>query len=139
MNVPTHLNMVVNTNVSIHWADTLVNVVSDTNYILMKNVVKVSVQKMRRNLFVTIVTKIYTLNLDACGGLIEAVNGTITSPSFPDLYPANKNCIWEVLAPPQWKITVNFTHFDIEGNNVSQIKIVEEKRDKNGPRNFLLK
>ena len=56
--------------------------------------------------------------LDACGGLIEAVNGTITSPSFPDLYPANKNCIWEVLAPPQWKITVNFTHFDIEGNNV---------------------
>jgi len=54
---------------------------------------------------------------NACGGLIEAVNGTITSPSFPDLYPANKNCIWEVLAPPQWKITVNFTHFDIEGNN----------------------
>ena len=24
----------------------------------------------------------------------------------------------KVLAPPQWKITVNFTHFDIEGNNV---------------------
>ena len=80
----------------------------------MKNVAKVSVQKT----FSTLVTKIYTFNLDACGGLIEAVNGTITSPSFPDLYPANKNCIWEVLAPPQWKITVNFTHFDIEGNNV---------------------
>ena len=57
--------------------------------------------------------------LDACGGLIDTSNGTITSPSFPDLYPANKNCIWEILAPPQWRITVNFTHFDIEGNNVS--------------------
>ena len=56
---------------------------------------------------------------DACGGLIDTSNGTITSPSFPDLYPANKNCIWEILAPPQWRITVNFTHFDIEGNNVS--------------------
>jgi tolkin protein len=56
---------------------------------------------------------------DACGGLTEASNGTIVSPSFPDLYPANKNCIWEVVAPPQWRITVNFTHFDIEGNNVS--------------------
>ena len=56
--------------------------------------------------------------LDACGGLIEASNGTITSPSFPELYPANKNCIWEILAPPQWRVTVNFTHFDIEGNNV---------------------
>ena len=70
--------------------------------------------------FFNLIQKKYIFNLDACGGLIEAVNGTITSPSFPDLYPANKNCIWEVLAPPQWKITVNFTHFDIEGNNVSQ-------------------
>ena len=55
---------------------------------------------------------------DACGGMIDASNGTISSPSFPDLYPANKNCIWEILAPPQWRITVNFTHFEIEGNNV---------------------
>ncbi len=65
------------------------------------------------------------LDLDACGGLIEALNGTITSPSFPDLYPANKNCIWEILAPPQWRITVNFTHFDIEGNNVSKAEVIE--------------
>lgn len=28
-----------------------------------------------------------------------------------------QNCVWEILAPPQWRITVNFTHFDIEGNN----------------------
>ncbi|CAB4058644.1 tok [Lepeophtheirus salmonis] len=54
---------------------------------------------------------------NACGGLIEASNGTIVSPSFPELYPANKKCIWEILAPPQWRITMNFTHFDIEGNN----------------------
>ena len=60
---------------------------------------------------------------DACGGLIDTSNGTITSPSFPDLYPANKNCIWEILAPPQWRITVNFTHFDIEGNNVGRIDV----------------
>lgn len=54
---------------------------------------------------------------DACGGVIEASNGTITSPSFPDLYPSNKNCIWEIVAPPQYRITLNFTHFDLEGNN----------------------
>jgi len=56
---------------------------------------------------------------DACGGIIEATNGTITSPSFPDLYPGNKSCIWEIIAPIQFKITLNFTHFDLEGNNVS--------------------
>ncbi|KAL7638238.1 UNVERIFIED_CONTAM: hypothetical protein RMT77_010802 [Armadillidium vulgare] len=54
---------------------------------------------------------------DACGGRIDASNGTITSPSFPDLYPVNKNCIWEIIAPPQYRITLNFTHFDLEGNN----------------------
>lgn len=56
---------------------------------------------------------------DACGGLIEASNGTLTSPSFPDLYPPNKNCIWEVTAPTGFRITLNFTAFDLEGNNVS--------------------
>ncbi|RZF44812.1 hypothetical protein LSTR_LSTR000764 [Laodelphax striatellus] len=56
---------------------------------------------------------------DACGGLFEVPNGTITSPSFPKLYPGNKNCVWEIIAPPQYKITLNFTHFDLEGNNVS--------------------
>ncbi|CAG2171053.1 unnamed protein product [Oppiella nova] len=55
---------------------------------------------------------------DACGGLIDATNGTIVSPSFPDLYPPNKNCIWEIVAPHSFRITLNFTHFDLEGNNV---------------------
>ncbi|XP_059469459.1 protein tolkin-like [Neocloeon triangulifer] len=55
--------------------------------------------------------------IDACGGLFAVPNGTITSPSFPALYPSNKHCSWEIHAPPQYKITLNFTHFDLEGNN----------------------
>ncbi|KAJ8870143.1 hypothetical protein PR048_029155 [Dryococelus australis] len=55
----------------------------------------------------------------ACGGLIDVSNGTITSPSFPEFYPGSKNCVWEIMAPPQYRITLNFTHFDLEGNNVS--------------------
>ncbi|XP_022668300.1 tolloid-like protein 1 isoform X2 [Varroa destructor] len=54
---------------------------------------------------------------DACGGMLEGMNGTLTSPSFPDLYPPNKNCIWEIVAPPQHRITLNFTHFELEGTN----------------------
>uniref|UniRef100_T1KTE0 CUB domain-containing protein n=1 Tax=Tetranychus urticae TaxID=32264 RepID=T1KTE0_TETUR len=45
---------------------------------------------------------------NACGGLIELFNGTLVSPSFPDLYPPNKNCIWEIVSPPQFRITLNF-------------------------------
>ncbi|CAK1545983.1 unnamed protein product [Leptosia nina] len=54
---------------------------------------------------------------NACGGVLYAPNGTITSPSFPDLYPPSKNCLWEIVAPPQHRITLNFTHFDLEGSN----------------------
>ncbi|EDV93120.1 dorsal-ventral patterning protein tolloid [Drosophila grimshawi] len=52
---------------------------------------------------------------DACGGVIEYPNGTITSPSYPEFYPVLKECIWEIVAPPKHKISLNFTHFDLEG------------------------
>ncbi|XP_033211645.1 tolloid-like protein 2 [Belonocnema kinseyi] len=57
---------------------------------------------------------------DACGGIFNMKNGTITSPSFPETYPDNKHCVWEIIAPHQYRITLNFTHFDLEGNNVYQ-------------------
>ncbi|CAG9795395.1 unnamed protein product [Diatraea saccharalis] len=57
---------------------------------------------------------------NACGGVLYAPNGTITSPSFPDLYPPSKNCLWEIVAPPQHRITLNFTHFDLEGFSSKQ-------------------
>lgn len=54
---------------------------------------------------------------NACGGYLEQSTGTIFSPSFPDSYPPSKTCIWQVMAPDQYKISLNFTHFDIEGTN----------------------
>lgn len=57
---------------------------------------------------------------DACGGIIDTHNGTITSPSFPEVYPLSKDCVWEIVAPPQYKIILNFTHFDLEGSNFFQ-------------------
>ncbi|CAH0558866.1 unnamed protein product [Brassicogethes aeneus] len=53
-----------------------------------------------------------------CGGLIQSENGTLTSPFFPELYPANKSCLWEIRAQVNHTIFLNFTHFDIEGNHV---------------------
>ncbi|CAD7084767.1 unnamed protein product [Hermetia illucens] len=58
---------------------------------------------------------------DACGGVIEATEGTISSPSFPEYYPILKDCTWEIIAPPRNKISLNFTHFDLEGNNHQHI------------------
>ncbi|KAL5282994.1 BMP1.2 family protein [Megaselia abdita] len=52
---------------------------------------------------------------DACGGVIQSLNGTISSPSFPYQYPVLKHCVWEIVAPAKYKILLNFTHFDLEG------------------------
>lgn len=60
----------------------------------------------------------FSVFADACGGVFDTANGTITSPSFPETYPGNKHCVWEIIAPHQYRITLNFTHFDLEGNNV---------------------
>lgn len=31
------------------------------------------------------------------------------------MYPLLKECIWEIVAPPKHRISLNFTHFDLEG------------------------
>ncbi|XP_022906933.2 protein tolkin-like [Onthophagus taurus] len=54
---------------------------------------------------------------DACGGVYDTENGTITSPSFPQLYPPDKHCVWEIITFPEHRINLNFTHFDLEGNS----------------------
>lgn len=54
----------------------------------------------------------------ACGGFITKLNGTITSPGWPKDYPTNKNCVWQVVAPTQYRISLQFEVFELEGNDV---------------------
>ncbi|KAH8382433.1 hypothetical protein KR009_003504, partial [Drosophila setifemur] len=61
---------------------------------------------------------------DACGGVVDATkgNGSLYSPSYPDLYPNAKQCVWEVVAPPNHSVFLNFTHFDLEGTRFQYTK-----------------
>lgn len=77
-------------------------------------------QQIRISVYLFTPVDVYLCPSDACGGVFEDSNGTITSPSFPVTYPGNKDCVWEIIAPPQYRITLNFTHFDLEGNNARQ-------------------
>uniref|UniRef100_H2ZHT4 Metalloendopeptidase n=1 Tax=Ciona savignyi TaxID=51511 RepID=H2ZHT4_CIOSA len=54
----------------------------------------------------------------ACGGYVTTSDGEITSPNWPREYPTNKQCIWQIVAPPQHKITIEFDKFELEGNEV---------------------
>ncbi|KAL7057702.1 hypothetical protein AAHC03_016766 [Spirometra sp. Aus1] len=49
-----------------------------------------------------------------CGGQIKGNNGTISSPSYPNPYPPNKECTWKIKVPARSFITLTFNSFDIE-------------------------
>lgn len=55
-----------------------------------------------------------------CGGVISTTNGTIESPSFPHAYPANEECVWEIVSHDPYRIVLNFTHFELEGSQLVQ-------------------
>lgn len=63
--------------------------------------------------------KSVSLRAVACGGFLTKLNGTITSPGWPKEYPTNKNCVWQVVAPMQYRISLQFEAFELEGNDVS--------------------
>ncbi|XP_056323116.1 bone morphogenetic protein 1b isoform X1 [Danio aesculapii] len=61
----------------------------------------------------------------ACGGFISKLNGSFTSPGWPQEYPPNKNCVWQLIAPVQYRITLLFDAFEMEGNDVCKYDYVE--------------
>lgn len=104
--------MVVSMSVSTPLGAMSVPVTLVTNYTVIRRLVRVSYSK-DSPVFLSLTFSIS----DACGGVLGTPNGTILSPSFPKEYPMNKECIWEIIAPEQYKITLNFTHFDLEGHD----------------------
>ncbi|XP_063297839.1 deleted in malignant brain tumors 1 protein-like [Pelobates fuscus] len=54
-----------------------------------------------------------------CGGLLMQHSGVITSPFFPNSYPSNAKCIWEIRTSPGYIVQLTFQHFNLEnsGNN----------------------
>ncbi|MED6269212.1 Bone morphogenetic protein 1, partial [Characodon lateralis] len=61
----------------------------------------------------------------ACGGFITSLNGSFTTPGWPKEYPHNKNCVWQLVAPIHYRITLVFDGFEIEGNDVCKYDYVE--------------
>ncbi|CAG5867410.1 unnamed protein product [Menidia menidia] len=61
----------------------------------------------------------------ACGGFISSLNGSLISPGWPKEYPHNKNCVWQLVAPIQYRITLVFDGFETEGNDVCKYDYVE--------------
>ncbi|XP_069805665.1 embryonic protein UVS.2-like [Dendropsophus ebraccatus] len=49
-----------------------------------------------------------------CGGTFYASRATFTSPGYPNAYGPNLNCVYEIKAPAEKKITMTFSDFSTE-------------------------
>ncbi len=55
----------------------------------------------------------YCLSAGECGSLTEE-NGTISSPLYPNKYPHNTNCTWNITVTPGLVIHLIFVSFTLE-------------------------
>nr|XP_021137427.1 mannan-binding lectin serine protease 2 isoform X2 [Columba livia] len=46
--------------------------------------------------------------------VLQKMYGRITSPSFPNVYPNNKERIWNITVPEGYSVRIYFTHFNLE-------------------------
>lgn len=49
-----------------------------------------------------------------CGGLVNKIKGSITSPDFPTAYPHDIECTWVIKGSPGKRLLVWFDHFYID-------------------------
>ena len=52
-----------------------------------------------------------------CNQTINADNGTIKSPRYPEKYYSNANCQWEITTRPGTVVVIKFRDFKMEGTS----------------------
>ncbi|XP_012062648.1 PREDICTED: cubilin [Atta cephalotes] len=71
----------------------------------------------------------YSVLNTACGGNYTSQQGIITSPSYPNSYPLNAECVWILNTSPGNRITLMFSEFDIESSENCDLDYVEVRED----------
>ncbi|XP_076004105.1 ovochymase-2 [Genypterus blacodes] len=55
--------------------------------------------------------------IQGCGGSSKEDTGVIKTQNWPTNYKPNADCMWNIALPLGKKITLTFTHFDLEGKD----------------------
>ncbi|XP_072010324.1 cubilin [Engystomops pustulosus] len=59
----------------------------------------------------------YSASLSACGGTLHMESGAFNSPSYPDNYPANTECVWTILSSPGNRLMLSFMSFSLQSSD----------------------
>ncbi|KAG5893859.1 hypothetical protein JTB14_005468 [Gonioctena quinquepunctata] len=49
-----------------------------------------------------------------CRNTVKGYRGVIESPNFPNQYPQEEDCLWEIVVSDRNKINITFSHFELE-------------------------
>ncbi|XP_061569576.1 cubilin-like [Cololabis saira] len=61
----------------------------------------------------------FEASVEVCGGQLNAASGTISSPNYPNLYPHNRVCRWELVVPSGRRVTLTINDLRLEGSGSS--------------------
>ncbi|XP_061441668.1 cubilin [Rhineura floridana] len=56
----------------------------------------------------------FAASTSACGGTFHMERGAFNSPNFPEPYPPNIECVWNILSSPGNQLQLSFTEFQME-------------------------
>ncbi|XP_039485939.1 cubilin homolog [Drosophila santomea] len=70
---------------------------------------------------------------NSCGGNITSARGSLSSPNFPDSYPANIECVWSIEARPGNALEVTFEAMDIVHSEHCNDDFLEIRSSVQGP------
>ncbi|XP_028288640.1 cubilin [Parambassis ranga] len=58
----------------------------------------------------------FEASVEVCGGQLNAPSGTISSPNYPNLYPHDRLCRWELVVPQGRGVTLTINDLRLEGS-----------------------
>nr|XP_023646366.1 cubilin [Paramormyrops kingsleyae] len=68
----------------------------------------------------------WSTDSSGCGGILHADSGTITSPGYPQNFPANSECTWNIVAHEGYHLEMNFhSEFEIPDSSQCQSSYVK--------------
>ncbi|XP_069067650.1 cubilin [Pleurodeles waltl] len=56
----------------------------------------------------------YAASSSACGGTFHMERGAFNSPGYPDSYPLNVECVWNILSSPGNRLQLSFINFNLQ-------------------------
>ncbi|XP_017464514.1 PREDICTED: cubilin homolog [Rhagoletis zephyria] len=71
----------------------------------------------------------YSVTQNSCGGILTSLRGILTSPLYPQSYPSNVECVWEIKAAAGNNIELDVQELDIRSSENCNQDFLEVRQD----------